>query len=73
VTAKKIQPCPTLDVTSITREKALLRVKRMLIRTPHSQKARQLITLFNLQPEELTEIGLSFEVVKSLERGCLFL
>ena len=48
------------------RREALYRVKKLLKKTPKSPTAIQLITLFNLEAEELTEAGVDYEVVRSL-------
>lgn len=60
----------SLPFDQMSRYEAVLRVKRLLGRTPKSPTATRLIHLFHLHAEELTEAGVSYETVKTLERQC---
>ncbi|MDX2085828.1 MAG: hypothetical protein SFZ03_10630 [Candidatus Melainabacteria bacterium] len=66
--AKKRSTQTCFNFDCMTRQQALIRVKRLLHRSAASVRARQLIGLFDLQAEELTELGLDYELVKSLCR-----
>jgi hypothetical protein len=56
-----------IGVERLSRQQALFKIKTYLKRSPNHQSARQLISLFNIHPEELTEIGISYEILKVLE------
>lgn len=56
----------------MSRTEALKEIKRHLRRSPSHTAARQLITLFNIQAEELTEVGVPYEVLKVLEKRYCF-
>jgi hypothetical protein len=57
------------DKTQInfTRQDALIRVIEDLSHNPASISAKNMITLFGLTAEELSEAGLSYEVLRSLD------
>jgi hypothetical protein len=51
----------------LTRENALWSVMKELKANPSSNEAKNLILLFGLTPEELSESGISYEVLRSLD------
>jgi len=52
---------------NFTRKEALARVIDDLSHNPASISAKNMITLFGLSAEELSEAGLSYEVLRSLD------
>ena len=52
---------------NFTRQDALNRVIEDLSHNPASVSAKNMITLFGLKAEELSEAGLSYEVLRSLD------
>ena len=52
----------------ISRDEALCLISKYLEKDPSHSVACYLIDLFNIQAEELTETGLSFELVKALAK-----
>jgi hypothetical protein len=73
---KKIRPLATeknhmtLGFGRMSRAEALLQVRRLLARSRDHVRAYQLISLFNIQAEELSEAGVPYEMLKVLERRC---
>jgi hypothetical protein len=63
----------SLTFQAMSRQQAIHRIRRLLQRSAASTQAEQLISLFNIQPEELSEAGVPFEVLKSLERRCFLI
>lgn len=57
----------------LSRADALLRIREYLSEATLSPDAMRLIQLFNIEPEELTEAGLSYECLKVLESVALFI
>ena len=53
---------------AISRRQALLKIKRYVLRSPKHPRAVELIQLFHVQAEELLEMGLSYERVRSLDK-----
>ncbi len=51
----------------ITREEALEKVCSELNFNPSSNSARKLISLFGLSAEELSESGISYEILRSMD------
>lgn len=51
----------------ITREEALNFVSEELCTDPTSTSAKKLITLFGLKAEELSEAGVTYEILRSLD------
>ncbi|OGI19678.1 MAG: hypothetical protein A2287_03810 [Candidatus Melainabacteria bacterium RIFOXYA12_FULL_32_12] len=51
----------------MTREEALSFVSNELCDDPSSIPARKLITLFGLKAEEMSEAGVTYEVLRSLD------
>lgn len=51
----------------ITRQEALNLASQELYTDPSSPAARKLITLFGLKAEELSEAGVTYEVLRSLD------
>jgi hypothetical protein len=58
---------------SMSRNQAIEQVQAQLKRSELHPEALRLIKLFNIIPEELTEAGLSYESLKTLERHALFI
>ncbi len=58
---------------SMTREQAVTWVQTYLELSDTHPEALRLIELFQMEPEELTEAGLSYESLKTLERHALFI
>ncbi|MCQ2958392.1 MAG: hypothetical protein MJ180_05785 [Candidatus Gastranaerophilales bacterium] len=56
----------------MTRHQAIDFVVNEIVASPSSQKAKKVISLFGLKSEELTEAGMTYENVSSLEH-CLTL
>jgi len=52
---------------NFTRQNALVNVKEDLFQNPASISAKNMITLFGLTAEELSEAGVSYEVLRSLD------
>lgn len=52
---------------NITRIEALKKAFSELLENPASTEARNLISLFGLKAEELSEMGLSYEILRSLD------
>ena len=50
-----------------TRQKALADVIEELTHNPSSNSAKKMITLFGFSAEELSEAGLTYEVLRSLD------
>lgn len=57
----------------MTREQAVTWVQTYLELSDAHPEALRLIELFQMEPEELTEAGLSYESLKTLERHALFI
>jgi hypothetical protein len=57
----------------MSRAEAVLAIKRHLRRSPSHTRAHQLIGLFNIQAEELAEVGVPYEVLKALRHSWLSL
>lgn len=51
----------------ITRQEALKFVYQLLAENPSSIEARNLISLFGLNVEELSEAGVTYEILRSLD------
>lgn len=51
----------------MTRQEALITVMTEFNDDPSSMLARELITLFGLTAEELSEVGASYEILRSLD------
>ena len=66
-------PCLFQAGDCLSRENALLRIRQALAEATLSPDALRLIQLFNIEPEELTEAGLSYESLKVLESVALFI
>lgn len=58
---------------SLSRHQAISRIQDHLALSDLHPEALRLIELFHIVPEELTEAGLSYESLKSLERRALFI
>ncbi len=58
-----------LNKYDITRRQAIDFVVNELVARPTSLKAKKMISLFGLNPEELTEAGMEYECVSVLERS----
>lgn len=58
---------------SMSREQAVNWVQTYLELSDAHPEALRLIELFHIEPEELTEAGLSYESLKTLERHALFI
>jgi hypothetical protein len=56
----------------MSRTEAVMKIKKLLRRSPTHSSAQQLISLFNIHPEELTEAGVPFEVLKAFEKRYQF-
>jgi hypothetical protein len=56
----------------MSREEALSKIRTLLRRSPANPSALRLMSLFNIQPEELTEVGVPYEVVRYLDRQYRF-
>lgn len=52
----------------MSRTQAVMEIKKFLRRSPSHTSARQLISLFNIHPEELAEAGVPYEILKVLEK-----
>lgn len=57
----------------MSRQQAVNWIQTYLEWSDAHPEALRLIELFNIEPEELTEAGLSYESLKSLERHALFI
>lgn len=57
----------------ISRAQALQLIPALLEASPFHPDALYLIALFRLDPEELSEAGLSYELIKALEQRASFL
>lgn len=51
----------------LTRQEALMIVCQELNNNPSSIQAKKLITLFGLSAEELSETGVTYEILRSLD------
>ena len=51
----------------LTREEAIQAVCQEILDDPSSISARNLISLFGLSAEELSEAGISYEILRSLD------
>lgn len=51
----------------LTRKDAINIVIKEMAKTPTSTKARKMIVLFGLTAEELSEAGMSYELLRSLD------
>ncbi|WP_303672701.1 hypothetical protein [Vampirovibrio chlorellavorus] len=58
---------------SLSRNQAIAQVQDQLALSDVHPQALRLIELFNIEPEELSEAGLSYESLKALERHALFI
>jgi hypothetical protein len=58
---------------SINRNTALSKICAQLECTPLHPEALRLIELFQIVPEELSEAGLPYEMLKALEKQALFI
>ena len=56
-----------------SRSDALIRIREALDEATLNPDALRLIQLFNIDPEELSEAGLSYESLKTLESVALFI
>jgi hypothetical protein len=67
--------CPTFlnSGDCLTREQAIHRIRASLAQCISHPEAQHLIGLFSIAPEELAEAGLSYEILKVLERRALFI
>lgn len=59
--------------TSLRREKVLEKVCDQLACSTLHPESLRLIELFQIVPEELSEAGLSYELLKALEKQALFI
>lgn len=50
-----------------TRKDALVSITENLLCNPSSTSAKEMITLFGFSAEELSEAGLSYEILRSLD------
>jgi hypothetical protein len=70
-------PCLFQAGDCLSRTDALTRIMHDMENTLHeatlSSDALRLIQLFNIDPEELTEAGVSYESLKALESVALFI
>lgn len=57
----------------LTRDEAVARICRYLDTHADYAAAGELVTLFNIDAEELTEAGVPFESVKALENRCFLM
>ncbi len=57
----------------LSRENAIERIRKNLQTSAYSPDAFRLIGLFSVSPEELAEAGLSYEMLKVLEKSALFI
>lgn len=57
----------------MSRSEALLRICEVMDEAAVSPDALRLIQLFNIDPEELSEAGMSYESLKVLESVALFI
>jgi len=57
-----------LDKYDMTRHQAIDFVVNELVARPSSIKAKRMISLFGLHPEELTEAGAGYESVSKMDR-----
>lgn len=57
----------------MSRDQAIAQVQDHLALSDIHPEAVRLIELFNIVPEELSEAGLSYESLKTLERHALFI
>lgn len=71
----KSSPVPRLFQAGdcLSRQDALIRIREYLSEATLSPDALRLIQLFNIEPEELSEAGLSYECLKALESVALFI
>lgn len=58
---------------SISRRKALRQIIACIRQNPIHPHARHLIELFNIDAEELAEAGVSYEMLRVLEKHCMSL
>jgi hypothetical protein len=57
----------------ISRQEAIERIREYLALSARHPEAVRLIGLFSIAPEELSEAGLSYEMLIALERQALFI
>ncbi len=57
----------------MSRNQAIAQVQDQLALSEVHPQALRLIELFHIEPEELSEAGLSYESLKALERHALFI
>lgn len=64
---RMLSRCKSFDkMIEMSRLQAVELASEQLFSNPHSTKARRLISLFGLSEEELSESGVSYEVLRSL-------
>lgn len=61
-----------LGVERMSRAQAIQRICACLKRSTISPRAKELIELFNIHPDELAEAGISFEVLKAVSKQSFF-
>jgi hypothetical protein len=66
-------PCLFQAGDCLSRTDALTRILDDMHETTLGPDALRLIQLFNIDPEELTEAGMSYESLKALESVALFI
>jgi hypothetical protein len=57
-------------MSTMTRQQAVQKVRTLLNRSPRHPLACQLVDLFQISAEELTESGVPYEVVRAVSRFC---
>ena len=67
------RPCLFQAGDCLSRHDAIIRIREHMEEATLSPDALRLIQLFNIEPEELTEAGLSYESLKALESTALFI
>lgn len=65
-------PCLFESGEALSREQALSQIRGLLSGSRLHAQALRLIDLFQIEAEELAEAGVSFEMLKALERKRLF-
>lgn len=69
IRVKQRLPRPVSSSFQMTREEAI----QTIVRQPDDRQSLQLIDLFQIAAEELTEAGVNYETLKTLQRKCLSL
>ena len=69
MTKPELPPVVSFNSMELSRHDALKTIERALNESPTHPLAASLIDLFQIQGEELTEYGISYEALKVLEQN----